>query len=1006
MKKVSVFFLFSFLLLTLSNHQTLFAKNKDKINSFGCNNELSKNFFLNYENLKIKNIEIDINNYRNWTVNNIRIITSNTRFIPNYLKKKFKASIQVNYEDGTFCNLSGRIRHSGDAKDHIGLKDNSIIQSLDINLDHGNIKGITKFKLFKPDARGVLEDVVIQTQILRDFGYLAPRSAKVNVRVNETESIMLFQEKAAKELLEFNNRREGPIFEGDQKYFFKLVQDIPDNNLSNWSVGTPILRNKSMKVMLAKSTNSRVVNRGIVQKEIYLKSLNKLNLIYLYWANRFQDEKNNYFFFDYDLDNELLGFFDKKNIIKLDKYNLLMQATNSHHALGPDARKFYWNAIENYYEPINYDANPDIDRETPTTTSVNLRLPTSKFYEQSFDELEINLKNINIQILNKKIATNGLNLSEIELKNKVNKILKNLKKIQINYFDTINDEIISHNKFKPIKNILSKFNNVLNEIDPNALLIKHDEKDNRLQKCKIFLKECKNLLINDDQLTSLLEGELKIDDTNYQYLGQNFDIKFLTENQGYEKKLNLGKTSIFYEKGIDVQLDEDSKVIKINQNQAGAKIYFINGELKNYTIIYQGLDITKGENNFNLLEFPKNYPIDNLGLTGCLSFINLEVNKVNIQANNSSCEDTVNFINSKGQVNNIKIQNSFSDALDVDFSEMTFNNVNITNAFNDCVDFSSGNYNLKNLQLENCGDKGLSIGEKSKINLESIDIKNANVGVATKDSSVLYLKNATMNNLKTCVSAYNKKQEFFGGYVEMENLSCKNYFSKVDLDDLSKIILKKVSLKKLKQSDYYNLNDLEVLNFKNKEITKHFIKDYKALKKDGSVNVVVEIPAGTTEKWEVSKLSGILSREFYMGSPRVISHTPYPVNYGMIPQTVLPVSRGGDGDPLDAIILGDPLVKGDVIKAKILGVMRMTDGGEQDDKIISVPLNSVLSNYNNIEHLNNERPEILENIKDWFIQYKGKNVVKFINFESKEKANSLVKESNKYYKRFGLKERS
>ena len=36
---------------------------------------------------------------------------------------------------------------------------------------------------------------------------------------------MLFQEKAAKELLEYNNRREGPIFEGDQKYFFKLVQD-------------------------------------------------------------------------------------------------------------------------------------------------------------------------------------------------------------------------------------------------------------------------------------------------------------------------------------------------------------------------------------------------------------------------------------------------------------------------------------------------------------------------------------------------------------------------------------------------------------------------------------------------------------------------------------------------------------------------------------------------------------------------------------------------------------
>ena len=42
-------------------------------------------------------------------------------------------------------------------------------------------------------------------------------------------------------------------------------------------------------------------------------------------------------------------------------YNILMQATNSQHALGPDARKFLLEFFENYYEPINYDANPGID---------------------------------------------------------------------------------------------------------------------------------------------------------------------------------------------------------------------------------------------------------------------------------------------------------------------------------------------------------------------------------------------------------------------------------------------------------------------------------------------------------------------------------------------------------------------------------------------------------------------------------------------------------------------
>ena len=96
------------------------------------------------------------------------------------------------------------------------------------HLTNGNIRGITKFKLFKPDTRGVLEDVVIQTELQRYLDYIAPRSIKVATRVNETESIMLFQEKAAKELLEHNKRREGPILEGDQKFFFKFGHSGPN----------------------------------------------------------------------------------------------------------------------------------------------------------------------------------------------------------------------------------------------------------------------------------------------------------------------------------------------------------------------------------------------------------------------------------------------------------------------------------------------------------------------------------------------------------------------------------------------------------------------------------------------------------------------------------------------------------------------------------------------------------------------------------------------------------
>ena len=85
--------------------------------------------------------------------------------------------------------------------------------------------------------------------------------------------------------------------------------------------------------------------------------------------------------------------------------------------------------------------------------------------------------------------------------------------------------------------------------------------------------------------------------------------------------------------------------------------------------------------------------------------------------------------------------------------------------------------------------------------------------------------------------------------------------------------------------------------------------------------------------------------------------------------------------------------------------MRMIDGGDIDDKIIACH-KSPLSSYNNIDHLNSVSPEILEEIKLWFLNYKGENVVKFLNFDTDEKAKDLIKQTSRYFKRFGLKERS
>ena len=91
----------------------------------------------------------------------------------------------------------------------------------------------------------------------------------------------------------------------------------------------------------------------------------------------------------------------------------------------------------------------------------------------------------------------------------------------------------------------------------------------------------------------------------------------------------------------------------------------------------------------------------------------------------------------------------------------------------------------------------------------------------------------------------------------------------------------------------------------------------------GNIQVVIEIPAGRTEKWEVSKEDGNLKWNFKKGKPRVLKYIGYPGNYGMVPRTLLSKESGGDGDPLDIILLGPPLNRGEITSAKLIGVIHL-----------------------------------------------------------------------------------
>ena len=99
--------------------------------------------------------------------------------------------------------------------------------------------------------------------------------------------------------------------------------------------------NNSVKHLLARQVNTNIMLKSDGLNKMSFNSATNLNLIYLYYSNKFQDSKNNFHYFDYDLDNTLLAMFNPENIRKLDTYNLLIQSTNSQHGLAANNRSFF-----------------------------------------------------------------------------------------------------------------------------------------------------------------------------------------------------------------------------------------------------------------------------------------------------------------------------------------------------------------------------------------------------------------------------------------------------------------------------------------------------------------------------------------------------------------------------------------------------------------------------------------------------------------------------------------
>lgn len=152
----------------------------------------------------------------------------------------------------------------------------------------------------------------------------------------------------------------------------------------------------------------------------------------------------------------------------------------------------------------------------------------------------------------------------------------------------------------------------------------------------------------------------------------------------------------------------------------------------------------------------------------------------------------------------------------------------------------------------------------------------------------------------------------------------------------------------------------------------------------------VEIPKGSVNKYEYNKKMGVfvLDRVLY-------ESVFFPAEYGIIPRTL----NKKDGDPLDIMVLSSfPTFAGCLITSRPIGLLRITDSGEKDDKIIGVPAND--PRFDHIKDLSDLPPQTKKELSNFWENYselQPDKKIKIDGWSNQEAAWKTIEDCTKYY---------
>lgn len=234
---------------------------------------------------------------------------------------------------------------------------------------------------------------------------------------------------------------------------------------------------------------------------------------------------------------------------------------------------------------------------------------------------------------------------------------------------------------------------------------------------------------------------------------------------------------LVFEAGAQVNIINEGTIIShspvymLGTKEEPVKIYSSDTTANAFTVLQ-----ASGRSVLNHVVFEDINTLEYQGwnLTGAVNFYESDVDISNCSFLKNHCEDALNIVRSDFHVTKSKFEGIYADAFDSDFCTGLLDYTSFDSVGNDAIDFSTSQIYIENCEITNILDKGISGGEGSTLWVKNTNIINCNIGAASKDLSHVSLENVNIENCYYGLVALRKKPEYGAAVLETKKLKLIN----------------------------------------------------------------------------------------------------------------------------------------------------------------------------------------------------------------------------------------